>query len=116
MDASLHSRLIEWGLYFSGGYGRLGYGRNPIVSMIEPHQGSSGDPPRSAIQMDAYIRQLMNYRGRQYRDVILMEVGVDGAGIESQRARAKKLKMSHQSYRNYLLAAAGFLEGCISVE
>lgn len=116
MDAYLHSRLQEWGSHFAGGTGHLGYGSNPIATMSQGVSGSTGEASLSAMRMDKYIRQLMNRRSNVHRDVVLMEAGVYAAGADSQRQRARMMRMSHQTYRNYLGQAEGFLEGCLSAE
>lgn len=116
MNAYLHSRLREWGNYFAGGTGHLGYGSNPIASMSQGSGGGSSEASLSAMLMDKYIRHLMNRRSNVHRDVVLMEAGVYASGADSQRHRARMLRMSHQTYRNYLGQAEGFLEGCLSAE
>lgn len=112
MTEYLFIRLGEWTRYYLGGMGHLGYGKNILQRMQEGVGGSVGDPPHSVELMDGYLRQLQSRYSGQHKRVIVAEVSQDG----SQRDRARRLGMPHQTYRNYLNAASGFLDGCLAAE
>lgn len=108
----LFVRLGEWARYYMGGTGHLGYGKNVLQRMQEGVAGTVGDPPQDVELMDGYLRQLSERYSGQHRRVVISEVVHDG----SQRDRARRLGMPHQTYRNYLNAASGFLDGCLTAE
>lgn len=112
MTEYLFVRLGEWAKHYSGGLGHLGYGKNVLQRMQEGVSGSIGDPPRAVELMDRYIRQLQERYSSQHKRVVIAEVIHGG----SQRDRARHLGMPHQTYRNYLNAASGFLDGCLAAE
>jgi DNA-directed RNA polymerase specialized sigma24 family protein len=112
MTEYLFVRISEWAKHYSGGLGHLGYGKNILQRMQEGVAGSVGDPPRSVELMDRYIRQLQERYSSQHKRVVIAEVLHGG----SQRDRARHLGMPHQTYRNYLNAASGFLDGCLAAE
>ena len=112
MTELLYIRLTEWANHFAGGLGHLGYGKNILQRMQEGVAGSIGDPPHSAELMDKYLRHLQQRYSSQHKRVAIAEVMHGG----SQRDRARHLGMPHQTYRNYLSAASGFLDGCLAAE
>ena len=112
MTELLYIRLTEWATHFAGGQGHLGYGKNILQRMQEGVSGSVGDPPRHVELMDRYLRQLQQRYSSQHKRVMISEVTQDG----SQRDRARRLGMPHQTYRNYLGSASGFLDGCLAAE
>jgi DNA-directed RNA polymerase specialized sigma24 family protein len=112
MTEYLFVRISEWAKHYSGGLGHLGYGKNILQRMQEGVSGSVGDPPRAVELMDRYIRQLQERYSSQHKRVVIAEVLHGG----SQRDRARHLGMPHQTYRNYLNAASGFLDGCLAAE
>ena len=112
MTELLYIRLTEWATHFAGGLGHLGYGKNILQRMQEGVSGSVGDPPRHVELMDRYLRQLQQRYSSQHKRVAISEVLHGG----SQRDRARNLGMPHQTYRNYLSSASGFLDGCLAAE
>lgn len=112
MTELLYVRLGEWVKHYAGGYGHLGYGKNVLQRVQDGVAGNVGDPPRSVELMDGYIRQLQSRYSSQHKRVIIAEAIHDG----SQRDRSRRLGMPHQTYRNYLNAASGFLDGCLAAE
>ena len=112
MTSYLFIRLGEWARFYMGGTSHLGYGKNVLTRMQEGVAGSVGDPPREVELMDGYLRQLTDRYSSEHKRVVIAEVVQD----TSQRDRARRLGMPHQTYRNYLNAASGFLDGCLTAE
>ena len=112
MTEYLFVRLGEWARHYAGGLGHLGYGKNILQRMQDGVSGHVGDPPESVEMMDRYLRQLQERYSSQHKRVVVSEATHGG----SQRDRARHLGMPHQTYRNYLNAASGFLDGCLAAE
>lgn len=112
MSEYVYVRVKEWARYMLGGLGHLGYGKNILQRMQEGVSGNVGEAPESVELMDSYFRKLQERYSTDHKIIVVIEATQDG----SQRDRARRAGMSHQTYRNYLNASVGFLDGCLASE